>query len=227
MELIRLEGVTKTYSADGVPVTALHLTDLMVQEGEFTCIAGPSGSGKTTLLNLIGGIDNPTQGTITIAGQKITGLGRSKAAALRLSRMGFIFQAHNLIPVLTAYENVEYLLLIKGLAASERRQRVSAALAGVGLSDKMDKRPNQLSGGEQQRVAVARAIVGSPAIVLADEPTASLDSATGEDLINLLHDLGEREGTTFIFSSHDPKIIDRADRVITLHDGSVVSDDWR
>lgn len=227
MELIRLEGVTKTYRADGMPVTALHPTDLSVKRGEFACIAGPSGSGKTTLLNLIGGIDTPTRGAVFIGGSEMTGLGRASAAALRRDRIGFVFQAHNLIPVLTAYENVEYVLLLKGMAAAERRERVTAALAGVGLTEKGGKRPNQLSGGEQQRVAVARAIAGSPPIVLADEPTASLDSATGEELVNLLHDLNGREGTTFVFSSHDPRIIGRAGRVITLHDGAVVSDDPR
>ncbi|MRR33910.1 ABC transporter ATP-binding protein [bacterium] len=227
MELIRLCGVSKTYCSDGVPVTALHPTDLVVEQGEFACIAGPSGSGKTTLLNLIGGIDIPTQGTVSIAGQRTTGLGRTRAAALRLNRIGFIFQAHNLIPVLTAYENVEYVLLLKGVAAEERRERVTAALGGVGLADKMGKRPNQMSGGEQQRVAVARAIVDSPPLVLADEPTASLDSTTGEELVNLLHSLNDRAGTTFVFSSHDPRIIERAGRVITLHDGSVVADERR
>jgi putative ABC transport system ATP-binding protein len=227
MELIRLCGVSKTYRSDGVPVTALHPTDLVVEQGEFACIAGPSGSGKTTLLNLIGGIDTPTHGTVTIAGQEATGLSRARAAALRLNRIGFIFQAHNLIPVLTAYENVEYVLLLKGMSAAERRERATSALAGVGLGDKMAKRPNQMSGGEQQRVAVARAIAGSPPIVLADEPTASLDSSTGEELVNLLHSLSDRAGTTFVFSSHDPRIIERAGRVITLRDGSVASDERR
>jgi putative ABC transport system ATP-binding protein len=224
VELIQLSGVSKVYSADGVPVTALHPTDLVISEGEFTCIAGPSGSGKTTLLNLIGGIDTPTQGTVSIAGRKTTGMSRSKAAYFRLSRIGFIFQAHNLIPVLSAYENVEYVLLIKGVAASERRKLVMDALAGVGLAGILDKRPNQMSGGEQQRVAVARAIVASPSIVLADEPTASLDSATGAELVRLLSSLSEREGTTFVFSSHDPKIIECAERVLTLHDGSMTAD---
>jgi putative ABC transport system ATP-binding protein len=227
MELIRLCGVSKTYCSDGMPVTALHPTDLVVDQGEFVCIAGPSGSGKTTLLNLIGGIDTPTEGTVSISGKETNGLSRARAAAFRLNRIGFIFQAHNLIPVLTAYENVEYVLLLKGMAAAERCERVTTALGGVGLGDKMGKRPNQMSGGEQQRVAVARAIVDSPPIVLADEPTASLDSTTGEELVNLLHSLGNRAGTTFVFSSHDPRIIDRARRVITLHDGSVVADERR
>lgn len=224
MDLIRLNGVAKTYAADGVPVTALHPTDLVVNRGEFLCIAGPSGSGKTTLLNLIGGIDTPSTGTVSVAGQVTGGLSRSKAARFRLANIGFIFQAHNLIPVLSAYENVEYLLLLRGMGASERRERATSALAGVGLADKMGKRPNQMSGGEQQRVAVARAIAGCPPIVLADEPTASLDSATGEGLVNLLHSLSVREGITFIFSSHDPRVIGRAGRVIRLEDGAIVAD---
>jgi putative ABC transport system ATP-binding protein len=224
LPLIELRGVTRTYNSDGVPVTALHPTDLVIDKGEFVCIAGPSGSGKTTLLNLIGLIDTPSGGTILFNGETTSGQGRAASAAVRLNRIGFVFQAHNLIPVLSAYENVEYPLLLKGMASTERRILVHEALAGVGLAEKMGMRPGQLSGGEQQRVAVARAIVASPPMVLADEPTASLDSATGEELVALLHTLAESKGTTFIFSSHDNRIIERAGRVITLRDGAVTGD---
>jgi putative ABC transport system ATP-binding protein len=222
--LIELRGLTRTYSSEGVPVKALHPTDITIDKGEFVCIAGPSGSGKTTLLNLIGLLDTPSGGTILFDGETTSGLGRTASAALRLSRIGFVFQAHNLIPVLSAYENVEYPLLLKGVSSRERGVKVRSALAGVGLAEKMGKRPGQLSGGEQQRVAVARAIVASPPIVLADEPTASLDSATGDELVALLHSLAESKGTTFIFSSHDSRIIERAGRVITLRDGAVIGD---
>jgi putative ABC transport system ATP-binding protein len=224
LPLIELRGVTRTYNSEGVAVMALHPTDLSIDKGEFVCIAGPSGSGKTTLLNLIGLLDTPSEGMILFDGETTSGLGRAESAALRLNRIGFVFQAHNLIPVLSAYENVEYPLLLKGITSRERRDKTCSALAGVGLAEKMEKRPGQLSGGEQQRVAVARAIVSSPPIVLADEPTASLDSTTGEALVALLQALAESGGTTFIFSSHDNRIIERAGRVITLRDGSVISD---
>jgi putative ABC transport system ATP-binding protein len=224
MPLIELQGVTKRYDDNGVPVTALHPIDLSVSNGEFVCIAGPSGSGKTTLLNIIGLIDTPSGGEIFFDNNPVSGLNRTAGAALRLKKIGFVFQAHNLIPVLSAYENVEYVLLLKRVRAEERRERVSRTLAHVGLANKMKKLPGELSGGEQQRVAVARAIVASPPLVLADEPTASLDSATGEELVNLFHSIAEREGTIFVFSSHDPKIIDRAGRVIILLDGRIADD---
>jgi putative ABC transport system ATP-binding protein len=224
MPLIELKGITKRYDENGVPVTALYPIDLSVSNGEFICIAGPSGSGKTTLLNIIGLIDTPSGGEIFLDNKPVSGLSRTTGAALRLEKIGFVFQAHNLIPVLSAYENVEYVLLLKRVRAEERRERVSRTLAQVGLANKLEKLPGELSGGEQQRVAVARAIVASPPLVLADEPTASLDSATGEELVNLFHTIAEREGTTFVFSSHDPKIIDRAGRVITLLDGRVAGD---
>jgi putative ABC transport system ATP-binding protein len=224
LPLIELRGVTRTYNSDGLPVTALHPTDLTINKGEFVCIAGPSGSGKTTLLNLIGLLDAPSEGIILFDGETTSGLGRAASAALRLNRIGFVFQAHNLIPVLSAYENVEYPLLLRGMASTERRTLVNEALDGVGLAEKMGMRPGHLSGGEQQRVAVARAIVASPPMVLADEPTASLDSATGEALVALLHTLAESRGTTFIFSSHDNRIIERAGRVITLRDGALTGD---
>jgi putative ABC transport system ATP-binding protein len=221
LPLIELQNVSRTYSSNGNRTTALHATDLAVEKGEFVCIAGPSGSGKTTLLNIIGLLDAPSSGTVFFEGRPITALNRAEAAKIRLANIGFVFQAHNLIPVLSAYENVEYMLLLKGTGARERRERVNDALSCVGLIGKVHKRPGELSGGEQQRVAVARAIAGSPPLVLADEPTASLDSATGKSLMSLLGSLAQTKGTTFIFSSHDPDIISRAGRVLTMHDGAL------
>lgn len=217
--LIKLQNVGRIYGSNGNRITALRPTDLTVDKGEFVCIAGPSGSGKTTLLNIIGLLDPPSSGRVFFEGRPITALNRTEAARMRLQYIGFVFQAHNLIPVLSAYENVEYMLLLKGIGAGERKERVNAALSCVGLKGKEAKLPRELSGGEQQRVAVARAIASSPPIVLADEPTASLDSATGESLISLLRSLAQTKGTTFVFSSHDPTIVSRAGRVITMQDG--------
>ncbi|MEJ2032273.1 MAG: ABC transporter ATP-binding protein [Deltaproteobacteria bacterium] len=217
-----LQQAARTYKANGLPVTALHPTDLAVGKGAFICLAGPSGSGKTTILNLMGGIDTPTAGRVLINGQTTTGLSRAAAAILRREHIGFVFQAFNLIPVLTAYENVEYILLLKRVAEPERTARVEEVLAGVGLEKVRNKRPAELSGGQQQRVAVARAIVGAPPIVLADEPTGSLDSRTGTKLLDLLRRLNRERQTTFVFSSHDPLIIERADQVIRLQDGRIV-----
>ena len=224
MALIEMIGVRKTYRTDGMELRAFSTDRLEIDQGEFVCIAGPSGSGKTTILNLIGAIDFPTAGSVTVAGRKTRGLSPADAAKMRRDHIGFIFQSYNLIPVLTAYENVEYVLLLKGLPAPERRRKVSEALASVGLKDMMQKLPKEMSGGQQQRVAVARAVVASPPIVLADEPTANLDSVTGRDLVGLLHRLNLEQGTTFVFSSHDPVIIEHADRVITLQDGRVAND---
>ncbi len=224
MSLIELVNVSKTYRSDGQVLTALYPTDLLIRKGDFICVAGPSGSGKTTLLNLIGGIDVPTSGRVSIGNRSTTGLSRSAAAALRRTTIGFVFQSFNLIPVLTAFENIEYVLMLQGVAARERAERVGKALASVGLAGLADKRPGELSGGQQQRVAVARAIVGRPMIVLADEPTGSLDSKTGEELITLLESINRQHHTTFIFSSHDPRIINRARRILSLHDGRIVKD---
>jgi len=224
MALIEMSGVRKTYRSDGMELHAFSTDRLEIERGEFVCVAGPSGSGKTTLLNLIGAIDFPTTGSVTVAGRNTGGLSPSDSAIMRRDTIGFIFQSYNLIPVLTAYENVEYVLLLRGLPHAERRQRVSGALASVGLKDMLQKLPKEMSGGQQQRVAVARAIVASPPIVLADEPTANLDSVTGRDLVTLLHRLNLEQGTTFIFSSHDPVIIEHADRIITLQDGRVIND---
>lgn len=223
--LIELDQVSRIYHrTQGVPVTALHPLSLQVLAGEFMCLAGPSGSGKTTLLNLMGIIDAPTTGTVTLAGRSTGHLSRRGAALLRQQSIGLVFQEHNLIPVLSAYENIEYVLLLRGLDLGERRKKVLHVLDLVGLGGLADRRPGELSGGQQQRVAVARAIITEPQLVLADEPTASLDSATGEEIIELLHRLNRKAGVSFVFSSHDPRIIHRADRIITLQDGRVISD---
>ena len=223
-ELIELRQASRIYNAGKQSLTALHPVDLVVHEGEFVCIAGPSGSGKTTLLNLIGGLDTPSAGEVSIAGETTNGLSRRSSARMRLDLLGFVFQTYNLIPVLTAYENVEYVLLLKGVPASERKTRVTSALSRVGLEGQMIKFPREMSGGQQQRVAVARAIVAAPPIVLADEPTANLDSSTGKDLMELLLGLNSEQKITFVFSSHDPVIIERARRVVTLLDGRIASD---
>ncbi len=224
MALIELDKVSKKYRTDGLEITAFSTESLRIETGEFVCIAGPSGSGKTTLLNLIGAIDLPTAGSVTVGGRITNGMSPAESARMRLEHIGFIFQSYNLIPVLSAYENVEYVLLLKGASASERRERVVAALENVGLKDMMKKLPKEMSGGQQQRVAVARAIVASPPIVIADEPTANLDSVTGRDLVNLLHSLNQDKGTTFVFSSHDPMVIERADRILALKDGRIIED---
>ncbi len=224
LPFLRLHKVDKTYTDSGVPVRALRGIDLEVEKGAFACLAGPSGSGKTTLLNILGCLDQPTAGEVVIDGYSTGGMNRSRLAALRSRMFGFVFQSFNLIPVLTAYENIEYVTLLQGLAGIERKKRVEQALAGVGLAELAAKRPGLLSGGQQQRVAVARAIVGRPAVVLADEPTANLDSTTAAALIELLQRLNRDHGTTFLFSSHDPAVIGRADRVISMRDGRIVAD---
>jgi len=227
MDLIELSEASRIYDTNGVSLTALHPTSLNIREREFVCIAGPSGSGKTTLLNLIGGIDDPTAGSVTVAGERLGHLSRTGAARVRLHLIGFVFQSFNLVPVLTAFENVEYPLLLRNLPKAERKRLALEALRSVGLGDLAGKRPKEMSGGQQQRVAVARAIVALPRVVLADEPTANLDSATGKELVTLLRTLNRENGTAFLFSSHDPLIIGCADRVIRLSDGIVVSDETR
>jgi putative ABC transport system ATP-binding protein len=227
MPLVTLDNVAKTYMDRGLPVQALQNIDLRIDNGEFTCLAGPSGSGKTTLLNLIGCLDRPSSGAVKILDEQTSRMSRTRLAALRGRTFGFVFQTYNLIPVLTAYENVEYVLLLQGVGSKSRRGRVLDALEGVGLADLAGKRPGQLSGGQQQRVAVARAIVGRPLLVLADEPTANLDSVTAVDLIDLLGQLNTAFGTTFLFSSHDPAVIARAGRIIRLRDGRILADENR
>ncbi|MFW6080145.1 MAG: ABC transporter ATP-binding protein [Gemmatimonadota bacterium] len=220
--LIRVRGATRVYDQDsGVPVHALRGVDLDVHDGEFAALAGPSGSGKTTLLNLIGVLDRPTSGAVEVAGRDVTTLGKGDAAEFRLQNIGFVFQAYNLVPVLTAYENAEFTLLLRGVRAPERRAAVTALLERVGLGEMMDRRPHELSGGQQQRVAVVRALATRPRIVLADEPTANLDSEASAALLGLMAELNRELGTTFVFSSHDPIVLDAARRTIRLLDGRV------
>jgi putative ABC transport system ATP-binding protein len=220
---IELEGVSKIYRSDGLPVQALADIHLQIGAGEFAVLAGPSGSGKSTLLHLIGALDRPTGGKVIVEGEDLGKLNRNALADFRLRKVGFVFQAYNLIPVLTAEENVEYLLLLQGRKKEERQERGGALLERVGLADQRHKRPGEMSGGQQQRVAVARALATNPAIVLADEPTANLDSRTGADLIDLFRELNQQYRTTFLFASHDPMVIERAGRVIRLHDGRIVA----
>jgi putative ABC transport system ATP-binding protein len=225
MEVIRSEHVEKTYADNGIPVHALRGIDLVIKRGEFVVIAGPSGSGKTTLLNVMGALDAPTAGRILLEGKDVSVLSRSEIAEIRLNRLGFIFQAFNLIPVLTATENVEFAMMLRGVDAAERRRRAMEVMAELDIDGLADKRPNEMSGGQQQRVAVARAIVNNPAIVFADEATANLDSTTGSNLMDLMEDMNRRHALTFVFSSHDPIVIERAHRLILLHDGLIVSDE--
>jgi putative ABC transport system ATP-binding protein len=222
--LIRLENLYKEYPLGKTLVPALHDVSLNIQSGDFAAFAGPSGSGKSTLLNIIGCIDKATQGTVILDGQNITNVPLHRLAATRAGLLGFIFQSFNLLPVLTAFENVEYPLLFSGLSKRQRYEKVSKWLHIVGLSDHARHKPDQLSGGQRQRVAIARAMVAEPALVLADEPTASLDSATAEDILDLLRELNGQTGVTFVFATHDPRVMERAARVIVLQDGRIHSD---
>ena len=216
--IIEVRDIVKNYKQGKLEVKALRGLSLGVEPGEFTVLAGSSGSGKTTLLNIIGGLDGATAGEVLIEGRSLGGMKRRARADLRLRRIGFVFQAYNLIPVLTAYENAEYVMLLQGVSSDERRRRVDEVLAAVGLSGLGDRRPAELSGGQQQRVAVARAIAAQPALVLADEPTANLDSKTGTDLIDTMLELNHQRSVTFVISSHDPKVIERAHRVVRLEE---------
>ncbi len=224
MEVIKATNLIKTYTETKVPVRALRGVDLSVSQGEFVAIKGPSGSGKTTLLNIIGGLDHPTEGTITVGGQDISKLRDNQLIDFRLHNIGFVFQSFNLIPVLTAKENVEFIMLLQNWDEKTRTQRTLQLLHEVGLEDKIDQRPSELSGGQQQRVAIARALATKPKYILADEPTANLDSVSAGKLLDLMAALNKHEQMTFIFSTHDQRVIDRARRVITLEDGKIVSD---
>ncbi|UCH78088.1 MAG: ABC transporter ATP-binding protein [Candidatus Coatesbacteria bacterium] len=223
--VVEIRDLHKVYR-DGFDVHALRGVDLDVARGEFMTIAGPSGSGKTTLLNLLGGLDRPTEGRVFIEGQEVTAMSRSELADMRRRRLGFVFQSFNLIPVLTARENVEFALILRGVGAERRRALAQNVLEQVSLDEGMrERRPLDLSGGQQQRVAVARAIVGEPAVVLADEPTANLDTENALALLDLMERLNEERQATFIFSTHDPRVMERARRRVTLRDGEVVSDE--
>lgn len=220
-------SLSKTYSQGPVDVHALRNINLEILPGEFTVIVGPSGSGKTTLLNMLGGLDTPSEGKVFVAGTDISNMTENELIDFRLHHIGFVFQAYNLIPVLTAEENVSFILDLQGRPASEIKSRAAEVLAEVGLADRAKNRPSELSGGQQQRVAVARALAARPQYVLADEPTANLDSATAFSLLDTMKRLNEEEKMTFLFSTHDPRVIDRASRVITLVDGEIASDERR
>jgi putative ABC transport system ATP-binding protein len=225
MPLLELKKVKKIYKQGKIEVHALRGIDLTVDEGEFTTIFGPSGSGKTTLLNMIGCLDTPTEGNIHLNGSKISDLSKKELAMTRRYNIGFIFQSYNLIPVLTAFENVEFAIrLIGNLSEKEMREKVLGMLKEVGLEGKENRRPGELSGGEKQRVAIARALIKKPKIILADEPTANLDSETAQDVIKIMIKMNKELGTTFIFSTHDPQVMEKARRFINLKDGMVSSD---
>ncbi len=222
--MARVDRVSKTYRLGATAVSALRSVSVAVAAGEFVAIAGPSGSGKTTLLNLIGCLDRPDRGTVEVGGAVVSTLPARKLSAIRRDQLGYIFQSFNLVPVLTAFENVEYPLLLSGTHATARRSRVLDLLDRVGLREKAACRPHELSGGERQRVAIARALVNRPGLVLADEPTANLDSETGGAVLDLMDDLRRSSGAAFLFASHDPRLLDRMDRVVLLRDGEVADE---
>jgi putative ABC transport system ATP-binding protein len=224
MNIIEIKNLSKVYDAKTIPVYALNGVDLAFKEGEFTCIVGPSGSGKTTLLNMLGGLDSPTGGEIRIDDTDITALKSRELIDFRMRNIGFVFQSFNLIPVLTAKENVEFIMQLQGVNKEKRDNRTLELLKSVGLKDKVNTRPAKLSGGQQQRVAVARALASKPKFILADEPTANLDSKSAENLLEIMETLNKEEKITFIFSTHDARVVAKARRVITLEDGKIVSD---
>ncbi len=225
--IVQTENLEKIYSVDGVETHALRGVDLELRQGEFAALAGPSGSGKSTLLDLIGGLLQPTSGKVWLRGLLLNDLSKEKLADLRLREIGFVFQAYNLIPVLTVVENASFVMELQGISAEERRSRTLEILKTLEIDEYADRFPNKLSGGQQQRVAVARAVVANPSLVLADEPTANLDSKTGHNLIDLMRKLNRERQTTFLFSTHDPQLLDHVDRVIRLLDGKIVADERR
>ena len=227
MALIEINNLNKTYNTTAVPVHALKDVNLQIEKSEFTAIVGPSGSGKTTLLNIIGGLDTASSGSLSIDNKDISTLSSGELIDYRLHNIGFVFQAYNLIPVLTARENVELIMLLQGTSKKEREQRANELLESVGLADRLDTRPSMLSGGQQQRVAVARALASHPNFVLADEPTANLDSTSAEALLDLMEELNKKYEMTFIFSTHDAKVMNRARRIVTLVDGKIDKDEKR
>ncbi len=225
--VVRCQSISRTYQDDTVPVRALVDVDFEVARGEFVSLAGPSGSGKSTLLNVIGGLDRPDEGTVEVDGVLLNDLSESQLSDLRLDKMGFVFQAYNLIPVLSALENVEFIMQLQGVAASERHSRSSAMLEELGLTGMADRRPGEMSGGQQQRVAVARAVVTHPVLLLADEPSANLDSKTTEELLKLLQRLNEDHGVTIVTATHDPLVMSYAKRQVRLRDGEIIEDSAR
>ncbi len=225
MNIIEINDLVKIYDdKKAVPVTAVNGINLSFKEGEFAAIVGPSGSGKTTLLNMLGGLDEPTSGKINIGGIEMGQLKSKEKIAFRMNHIGFVFQAYNLIPVLTAKENVEFIMHLQGKSKKERDERAGELLNAVGLGDRMNSRPGKLSGGQQQRVAVARALASKPKFILADEPTANLDSKSTETLLDIMEKLNKEENITFIFSTHDARVVKKARRVITVEDGQIISD---
>jgi putative ABC transport system ATP-binding protein len=225
MEIIRTERLEKTYEDNGVPVHAVRGVDLLITRGDYAVIAGPSGSGKTTLLNLLGSLDKPTEGRIFFEKEDLSKKTKRELAEFRLHKIGFIFQAYNLIPVLSAMENIEFSMMLLGIPEKEREKKAVGLMKELGIDELAGKRPNEMSGGQQQRVAVARAIVNNPSVVIADEPTANLDTATGGRLLDLMEKMNREKNITFIFASHDPQVIKRAQRLITIEDGKIVNDE--
>ncbi|MBP6207952.1 MAG: ABC transporter ATP-binding protein [Anaerolineales bacterium] len=224
MEVVKIENVTRTYQIGKLETHALRGVSLSINSGEFTALVGPSGSGKTTLLQMIGCLDQPTSGRVTVDGKEVTSLNRNQRADMRKGHIGFIFQFFALIPTLTAYENVEMPLLLNGHSPKERRDRVMELLNAVDLTDRANNRPDQLSGGQQQRIAIARALAPKPALILADEPTANLDTENGKQVMEIMKKLNQETGETFVFATHDPRVINYASRVVTLEDGVIVKD---
>ena len=223
-KVVHCRGVSRVYQDDAVPVHALRGVDFELAAGEWVSLAGPSGSGKSTLLHVIGGLDRPNDGSVTVGGVDLTGLNEAQLADLRLRKIGFVFQAYNLIPVLSALENVEFIMQLQGVAGSERRQRALTALQSLGIGELADRRPGEMSGGQQQRVAIARAIVTNPVLLLADEPSANLDTATTEDLLRVLQTLNRERGITILTATHDPMVMGYTDRQVNLRDGHVLVD---
>ena len=221
MEILKTEKLEKTYQDNGVPVHAIKGIDLKIEKGEFLVIAGPSGSGKTTLLNLLGALDKPTNGKVFFENEDLTQKDKNQLSSIRLHKLGFIFQAYNLIPVLSALENIEFSMMLLGIPENERENKALTLMDELGIKDLAHKRPNEMSGGQQQRVAVARAIVNNPSVVLADEPTANLDSVTAGHLLDLMGQMNKDKNITFIFSSHDKQVMDRAKRLLILKDGKI------
>ena len=227
MEIIKTKNLSKLYKNNELEVLAVDGVSLSIRQGEFTAIVGPSGSGKTTLLNMIGGLDAISEGSVEIAGTNINSMNENELIDFRLKNIGFVFQAYNLIPVLTAKENVEFIMLLQGISPEERKKRSEELLTQVGLKDKFNVRPNQLSGGQQQRVAVARALASRPRFILADEPTANLDSQSTSKLLDIMAEMNKKENITFLFSTHDQRVIDKARRIVTIEDGKIISDEVR
>ena len=224
MSIIKINNLFKIYDGSQIEVKAVNGVDITFEEGEFTAIVGPSGSGKTTFLNLLGGLDRPTSGDVIVDNVNVWGLSGRKLIDFRLHNIGFVFQAYNLIPVLTAKENVEFIMELQGRSKQERFERTKSLLEAVGLGDRLDSRPNKLSGGQQQRVGVARALASKPKFILADEPTANLDSRSTETLLDIMETLNREENITFIFSTHDARVMNKARRIVTMEDGKILSD---